>query len=72
MTSAGIQGAGQEDWRDLLISSGVSIALVTFTRPGANSKEMSVVKGDYLEVPSYHIFVGPLSVRPRRGKILSA
>ena len=50
VTSAGIQGAGQEDWRDLLISSGVSIALVTFTRPGADSKEMSVVKGDYLEV----------------------
>ena len=50
VTSAGIQEAGQEDWRDLLISSGVSIALVTFTRPGANSKEMSVVKGDYLEV----------------------
>ena len=50
VTSAGIQGAGQEDWRDLLIRQGVSIALVTFTRPGANSKEMSVVKGDYLEV----------------------
>ena len=52
VTSAGIQGAGQEDWRDLLIRQGVSIALVTFTRPGANSKEMSVVKGDYLEVTS--------------------
>ena len=41
---------GQEEWRDLLIKSGVSIALVTHTRDAANTREMSVTKGDYLEI----------------------
>jgi len=41
---------GQEEWRDLLIKSGVAIALVTYSRDGANKREMSVVKGDYLEI----------------------
>ena len=41
---------GQEEYRDLLIKNGVAIAMVTHTREGSNSKEMSVVKGEYLEL----------------------
>ena len=41
---------GQEEWRDLLIKSGVPIALVTHSRDAANPREMSVAKGDYLEI----------------------
>jgi len=48
--SGGYNDRGREEWRDLLISSGAAIALVTFTRPGANKREMAVMKGDYLEV----------------------
>ena len=29
---------GQEEWRDLLIKSGVAIALVTYSRVGANKR----------------------------------
>eukprot|EP00092_Neocalanus_flemingeri_P030687 GFUD01033319.1.p1 GENE.GFUD01033319.1~~GFUD01033319.1.p1 ORF type:complete len:752 (-),score=216.18 GFUD01033319.1:74-2329(-) len=45
-----VRGGSQEDWRDLLMKSGVEIALVTYTREGANRRELSVVKGDYLEI----------------------
>jgi len=41
---------GQEEWRDLLMSKGVNIALVTYTREGHNQRELSVMKGDYLEI----------------------
>lgn len=41
---------GQEEYRDLLIKTGVAIALVTYSRAGANHKEMSVTKGEYLEI----------------------
>ena len=35
---SGYSDRGGEEWRDLLISSGAAIALVTFTRPGANKR----------------------------------
>lgn len=41
---------GQEAWRDLLMKKNVEIALVTYTRESSNKRELSVVKGDYLEV----------------------
>ena len=41
---------GQEEWRDLLMKAGAAIALVTFTREGANKRELAVVKGEYLEI----------------------
>ena len=44
------RGSGQEDWRDLLMKSGSDIALVTYTREAGNRRELSVMKGDYLEV----------------------
>ena len=44
------RGGGQEDWRDLLMKSNSEIALVTYTREGANRRELSVIKGDYLEI----------------------
>merc|ERR1719317_617471 len=44
------RGGGQEEWRDLLMKSSSEIALVTFTREGANRRELSVLKGDYLEI----------------------
>jgi len=44
------RGGGQEEWRDLLMKSGSEIALVTYTREGANRRELSVLKGDYLEI----------------------
>ena len=34
----------------MLIKTGVAIALVTYSRAGANHKEMSVTKGEYLEI----------------------
>ena len=49
-SNGGFNDRGQEEWRDLLIKSGVAIALVTHTRDGANAREMSVNKGDYLEI----------------------
>ena len=45
-----VRGGGQEDWRDLLMKSGSEIALVTYNREGANRRELSVLKGDYLEI----------------------
>merc|ERR1719483_723388 len=45
-----VRGGGQEDWRDLLMKSGSEIGLVTYTREGANRRELSVSKGDYLEI----------------------
>ena len=38
LLSLGYNDRGREEWRDLLISSGAAIALVTFTRPGANKR----------------------------------
>ena len=49
-SNGGFNDRGQEEWRDLLIKSGVAIALVTHSRDGANAREMSVNKGDYLEI----------------------
>jgi len=40
----------QEEWRDGLMAKGADIALVTYTREGHNQRELSVMKGDYLEV----------------------
>jgi len=47
---SGHRTGGQEAWRDLLIKKGADIALVTFTRESSNRRELSVVKGDYVEV----------------------
>ena len=44
------RGGGQEDWRDLLMKTNSEIALVTYTREGGNRRELSVIKGDYLEI----------------------
>ena len=38
IVTPGYSDRGREEWRDLLISSGAAIALVTFTRPGANTR----------------------------------
>jgi len=45
-----VRGGGHEEWRDLLMKSGAEIALVSYTREGANRRELSVTKGDYLEI----------------------
>ena len=44
----------QDNFRDSLIDRNATIALVMYARTAANDKELSVAKGEYLEVRSNH------------------
>jgi hypothetical protein len=45
--------ANFDEYRDELMATGAQIALVTCSREGQNVKELTILKGEYLEVKLY-------------------